>query len=101
MEVTTVVKVSDLTNFFEQLFQLRSEIKQLRESEEQLKAFSIQQTAKMLNLHYNSVRKLIISQKLFALYLESGKGKCIVPFWAIKEYLEVNKKSTETLTPKN
>ena len=66
MEVTTTVKVSDLTNLFDQFSYLRSEIKQLKESEEQLKAFSIQQTAKMLNLHYNSVRKLIINHKLFA-----------------------------------
>lgn len=101
MEVTTTVKVSDLTNFFDQLFQLRSEIKQLRESEEQIKAFSIQQTAKMLNLHYNSVRKLIIKGKLFAKYLDGDSGKCIVPMWAIKEYLEVKEKTNEVLTSKH
>lgn len=100
MEVTTLVKVSDLTNFFDQLFQLRSEIKQLKESEEQIKAFSIQQTAKMLNLHYNSVRKLIINGKLFAKYLDGDSGKCIVPMWAIKNYLEVKENSNELLTPK-
>ena len=100
MEVTTLVKVSDLTNFFNQLFQLRSEIKQLKESEEQIKAFSIQQTAKMLNLHYNSVRKLIINGKLFAKYLDGDSGKCIVPMWAIKNYLEVKENSNELLTPK-
>lgn len=100
MEVTTTVKVSDLTNLFDQFSFLRSEIKQLKESEEQLKAFSIQQTAKMLNLHYNSVRKLIISHKLFAKYLDGDTGKCIVPMWAIKEYLEVKEKSNVLLTPK-
>ncbi len=101
MEVTTTVKVSDLTNFFDQLFQLRSEIKQLRESEEQIKAFSIQQTAKMLNLHYNSVRKLILKGKLFAKYLDGDSGKCIVPMWAIKEYLEVKEKTNEVLISKH
>lgn len=101
MEVTTTVKVSDLTNFFDQLFQLRSEIKQLRESEEQIKAFSIQQTAKMLNLHYNSVRKLILKGKLFAKYLDGDSGKCIVPMWAIKEYLEVKEKTNEILISKH
>ena len=101
MEVTTTVKVSDLTNFFDQLFQLRSEIKQLRESEEQIKAFSIQQTAKMLNLHYNSVRKLIVKGKLFAKYLDGDSGKCIVPMWAIKEYLEVKEKTNEVLISKH
>lgn len=89
MEVTTTVKVSDLTNFFDQISLLRSDIQQLREKEEQLKAFSIQQTADMLNLHYNSVRKLIIKGKLFAKYLDGETGKCIVPMWAIKNYLEV------------
>lgn len=101
MEVTTTVKVSDLTNFFDQLFQLRSEIKQLKESEEQTKAFSIQQTADLLNLHYNSVRKLIMKGKLFAKYLDGDKGKCIVPMWAIKNYLEVKEKSNEVLTLKH
>lgn len=100
MEVTTIVKVTDLTNFFDQLFQLRSEIKQLRESEEQLKAFSIQQTANMLNLHYNSVRKLILKGKLFAKYLEGESGKCIVPMWAIKNYLQDKENSKQVLTIK-
>ncbi len=95
MEVTTTVKVSDLTNFFDQISLLRSDIKQLRENEEQIKAFSIQQTAEMLNLHYNSVRKLIIKGKLFAKYLEGETGKCIVPMWAIKEYLSTKEKSKE------
>ncbi len=87
MEVTTTVKVSDLTSLFDQLSFLRTEVQQLKESEEQLKAFSIQQTAKMLSLHYNSVRKLIIKGKLFAKYLDGDTGKCIVPMWAIKNYL--------------
>ena len=98
MEVTTVVKVSDLTNLFDQFSYLRSEIKQLRESEEQLKAFSIQQTSKMLNLHYNSVRKLIIKGKLFAKYLDGDSGKCIVPMWAIKNYLEIKEQSNNLKT---
>ena len=98
MEVTTVVKVSDLTNLFDQFSYLRSEIKQLRESEEQLKAFSIQQTGKMLNLHYNSVRKLIIKGKLFAKYLDGDSGKCIVPMWAIKNYLESKEQSNNSQT---
>jgi hypothetical protein len=99
MEETTNVKLSDLTNLIKEFSHLRTEIKQLRESEEQLKAFSIQQTAKMLNLHYNSVRKLIIRHKLFAKYLDGDTGKCIVPLWAIKEYLEIKEQSTELQIP--
>lgn len=88
MEGLTAVKISDLTELFNQLSYLRSEVKQLKESEEQIKAYSIEQTAKMLNLHYNSVRKLIIHKKLFAKYLDGLSGKTIVPYWAIKEYLK-------------
>lgn len=87
MEVTTIVKVSDLTQLFEQISLLRSEVQQLKESEEQLKAFSIQQVADLLHLHYNSIRKLILSGKLFAKYLDGESGKCIVPMWALKAYL--------------
>ncbi len=88
MEVTTVVKVSDLTNIMEQLSLLRTDIKQLKESEDELKAFSIQQTAKLLNLHYNSVRKLIIKGKLIGKYLEGDTGKCVIPLISIKNYLK-------------
>ena len=100
MEVITTVKVSDLTNLFNQLSLIRSEVQQLKDSEEQLKAFSIQQTAKMLNLHYNSVRKLIIKGDLFAKYLDGDTGKCIVPMWAIKNYLHEKDNSTQSLTVK-
>ena len=100
MEVTTTVKVSDLTNLFDQLSLIRTEVKQLKESEEQIKAFSIQQTADMLNLHYNSVRKLILKGKLFAKYLEGETGKCIVPMWAIKNYLQDKENSKQVLTIK-
>lgn len=93
MEDTTTVKVSDLTELLNQLSLLRSEVKQLKESEDEAKAFSIQQTANMLNLHYNSVRKLIIKGKLFSKYLAGVSGKCIIPFWAIKAYLKSKENS--------
>ena len=89
MENLAVVKTSDLTEILNQLSCLRTEVKQLKESEEQIKAYSIQQTAEILNLHYNSVRKLILKGKLFAKYLDGESGKCIVPLWAIKNYLEL------------
>jgi hypothetical protein len=89
MENLAVVKTSDLTEILNQLSCLRTEVKQLKESEEQIKAYSIQQTAEILNLHYNSVRKLILKGKLFAKYLDGESGKCIVPLWAIKKYLEL------------
>ncbi|WP_276977819.1 hypothetical protein [Flavobacterium filum] len=99
MEVTTVVKVSDLTNIMEQLSLLRSDIKQLKESEDELKALSIQQTATLLNLHYNSVRKLVLKGKLLGKYLDGDSGKCIIPLWSIKLYLKDNNQE-ELLTLK-
>lgn len=95
MEGLTAVKVSDLTELFNQLSDLRSELKRLKESEEEIKAYSIEQTAKMLNLHYNSVRKLIIHKKLFAKYLDGLSGKTIVPYWSIKAYLKSTQNSNQ------
>lgn len=90
MENLAMVKTSELTEILDQLSCLRSEIKQLKESAEQTRAYSIQQTAEILNLHYNTVRKLILNGKIFAKYIEGDSGKCIVPYLAIKKYLEIN-----------
>ena len=88
MEGITTVKISDLTELFNQLSLMRSEIKQLKESEEEAKAYTIQETADMLHLHYCSVRKLVIKGKLFSKYLDGITGKCIIPLWSIKAYLK-------------
>lgn len=95
MEGITTVKVSDLTNLFDQLSELRTDIKMLKESEDEAKAYSIQQAADMLNLHYNSVRKLVIKGKLFAKYLDGLSGKCIIPLWSIKSYLKSKENSNQ------
>lgn len=95
MEVVTTVKVSDLKELFQEITALRFEIKQLQNNEDQAKAFSVQQTAEMLSLHYNSVRKLIIKQKLFAKFLDGDSGKTIIPLWSIKEYLKSKENSNQ------
>ena len=82
-----LVKVTDLTNIFNQLFSLQREIAKFKEREDESKAYSIEQTAKMLNLHYNSVRKMVLKGKLFAKYLNGDSGKCIIPLTSIKTYL--------------
>jgi hypothetical protein len=87
MEGLTIVRVSDLTQIFQELSQLRKDIKQLKEGEEELKAYSIQQTADMLHLHYNSVRKLVMKGTLASAYLNGDRGKCVIPLWPIKAYL--------------
>lgn len=93
MEGITTVKISDLTELFNQLLAMRSEIKQLKEIEQEAKAYTIQQTADMLNVHYCTVRKLIIKGKLLAKYLDGVAGKCIIPLSSIKAYLQLKEKS--------
>lgn len=95
MDGISTVKVSDLSEIFNQLTSLKNEIKQLKDREDELKAFTISQTAEMLNLHYNSVRKLIIHKKLFAKYLEGNSGKTIIPLWSIKAYLQSKENSNQ------
>ncbi|MGZ3931687.1 MAG: helix-turn-helix domain-containing protein [Bacteroidia bacterium] len=95
MEDTITVKVSDLTELFRQLSEIRSEIKLLKEKEEEVTAFTIQQAADKLNLHYNSVRKLIIKGKLFSKFLDGDSGKTIIPFWSIKAYLKSKENSNQ------
>lgn len=93
MEGITTVKISDLTELFNQLLEMRSEIKQLKESADEAKAYTIQQTSEMLNLHYCTVRKLIIKGKLFVKYLDGATGKCIIPLSSIKTYLKSKENS--------
>jgi hypothetical protein len=87
MEELSIVKVSDLVEIFNEIKSLRNELKQFKEQEEDNTAFSIEQVAKRLNLHYTSVRSLVIKKKIFAKYLNETHGKCIIPLWALKEYL--------------
>jgi len=95
MEGITTVKISDLTELFKELSEMRSELKQLKESEDEAKAYTIQQTADLLNLHYCSVRKLVIKGKLFSKFLDGVSGKCIIPLWAIKAWLKSKENSNQ------
>jgi hypothetical protein len=88
MDQLITVQKSELTELFKQLTEIRIELRKIKEKEDEGKAFSIQQTADMLNLHYNSVRKLVIQKKLFAKFLEGDSGKTIIPYWSIKEWLQ-------------
>ncbi len=96
MEGITPVKISDLTQMSTQLSDVLSEIKRLREIEEEVRAFTVQQAADLLNLHHCTVRMLVKKRKLRCKYLEGNSGKYIIPYLAIKEYL----KSKEILTIK-
>jgi hypothetical protein len=92
MEGIALIKTSELNELLSEIKAVKEEVKQLRESEEMLKAYSIQQAADLLNLHYTSVRKLILQGKLFAKPLDGDSGKRSVPAWAIREYLKDNSK---------
>lgn len=52
------------------------------------KGFSIDETAKRLQVHPNTVRNLIRSGKLKVKYVNGTQGKCTVPAFEIKNYLE-------------
>lgn len=93
MEGITTVKVSDLETLFSQNAQLLAEIKQLKEIEEEAKAYTIQQTADMLNVHHCTIRKFIREKKLFAKYIDGTTGKCMIPLWSIKAYLKSKENS--------
>ena len=58
-----VVKITDLKSFLSELKALKVEVKELRE-QENLKSYSVQETADKLGMSYNSVRKLIQENKL-------------------------------------
>ena len=88
MEGIAIVKVSELNGLLDEIKDVKKELRELRDSEENLKAYTIQQTADLLNLHYNSVRKLILQKKIFVKYLDGNNGKCSIPAWALKEYLQ-------------
>ena len=93
MESIAVVKVTELKSFLSEIRLLKEEVKELQE-QENLKSYSVQQTAKLIGVSYNTVRKLIQESKLTVNYIndKQEKGKCIIPAWSIKEYL-FNKKT--------
>ena len=88
MEEIAIVKVSELTGLLDEIKGVKKELRELKEKEQNLKAYSIQQAADLMNLNYHTVRKLILTKKLHARYLDGDSGKCSVPAWAIKEYLQ-------------
>ncbi len=95
MEGLVAVKISDLTEIIKKLTTLESELKLSRQLDEQAKAYSIDQAAELLNVSYNTVRKLIHTKKLFAKYLCGTYGKCIIPYSAIKSYLSSKEDSNQ------
>jgi len=96
MEGIITIKASDLTKLFEEIAGLRSEIKEIKENEDNTKAFTIQQAADKLQVCYNTVRKLIHKKELFAKYPGDTTTKAIIPLWSIKAYLKSKENSNQT-----
>ena len=88
MEGLVLLKTSDLGELLIEIKAVKDELRQLREKEENLKAYSIQEAADLIGLHYSSVRKLVLKKKLHGVYLGGESGKCTIPAWSIKEYLQ-------------
>jgi hypothetical protein len=93
MEDITVIKVSELTAMEKLVLILLDEIRELRRIEEEAKAYTIQHTADLLEVHHCTVRKFIKEKKLFAKYIDGRSGKCMVPLWSIKAYLKSKENS--------
>jgi excisionase family DNA binding protein len=87
MEGLVTVKASDLLEIFKKLDQLQTDLKEIRDKDDYTTALSIEQVAERLNVHYCSVRTLVIKGELFAKHLHGTYGKYMIPLWALKEYL--------------
>lgn len=88
MEGIAVVKVTELKSFLNEMKLLKKQVKALQDNDS-LKSYTVQQTANMIGVSYNTVRKLITDKKLEPKYIneKEGRGKCMIPAWSIKEYL--------------
>lgn len=88
MEGLVLVKVSDLEGVLQEVRSVKQQLFDLQ-SKEDLKTYSVIQTAKLLNFSYNTVRKLIREKKLVPRYADEKRrsGKCCIPAWSIKEFL--------------
>jgi len=95
MEGIITIKASDLSRLFEEIALLRSEVKEVKEQEENTKAYTIQQTADLIQVCYNTVRKLIHKKELFAKYPGETYSKAIIPLWSIKAYLKSKENSNQ------
>lgn len=92
MEGLVIVKSSDmeeaLTKLFDEVRALRNEVSDLREKERDLKAYTTEETAKLIGFHPKTVRKMVQRKILSAVYAVSGKGSYRITWKSIQEYLE-------------
>lgn len=102
MEDLVIVKASDVAAGFNRLFAeiqyLRTEIDQLRRKEEELKAYTAEETGKLIGFHPKTIRKMVHRKILEAVHAASGRGQYRITAASIKSYLE--KKNQKISNPK-
>jgi len=100
MEGLVIVKTSDMEVAFQKLFDevnaLRKEVADLRNTEQELKAYTAEETAKLIGFHPKTIRKMVRKKLLAAVYAVSGKGTYRITWKSIKEYLENKNKKIKT-----
>ena len=74
MDGLVLVKISELSDVLREVKTIRQKIEHLQ-SEEDMRTYTVQQVAEMLNFSYNTVRKLIRERKLFPKYADEKKKK--------------------------
>lgn len=92
MDGLVTVRASDLLEIFKKLDELKADVQELKDKDDLTTALSIEQVAQRLNVHYCSVRTLVIKGELFAKQLHGTYGKCMIPLWSLKEYLSKKSK---------
>lgn len=101
MEDLVIVKASDVTEALQQLFselkELRKEIEDLRSNENDLKAYTAIEAAKLIGFHPKTVRKMVRKKILMAVHAASGKGQYRITAASIREYLERKKENNKPI----
>jgi excisionase family DNA binding protein len=94
-EDLVIVKGSDikemLIRLFAELKSVRKEIEELKEHENELKAYTAEEVAQLIGFHPKTIRKMVRKKILAAVYAVSGKGQYRITALSIKEYLASGK----------
>lgn len=100
MEGLVIVKASDVEAAFTKLFAevnaLRNELNDLREKERELKAYTAEETAKLIGFHPKTIRKMVRRKILSAVHAVSGKGSYRITWKSIQEFLENRNQKTKS-----
>lgn len=95
MEDLIIVRASDVTEAFNRLFEeiksLRKEIDELRHKDEELKAYTTEEAAKLIGFHPKTIRKMVRRKILEGVHAIGDTGQYRISAASIKEYLQKKK----------